>query len=64
MNDTFRSCQNVIHPASGRKAMDLACGAFGVAGCTPRRYGNCCYKQISSHSIFVLDGSIIWVIQI
>ncbi|GAB0099118.1 Niemann-Pick C1 protein [Sergentomyia squamirostris] len=34
-NTTFESCLEIIHPSTGRLAMDLACGAYGSARCTP-----------------------------
>lgn len=36
MNETYNSCKNVVHPASGNLAMDLACGAHGASRCTPK----------------------------
>lgn len=38
INETYDSCKSVIHPASGRVSMDIACGAYNSRTCTPRRY--------------------------
>lgn len=37
-NDTFNSCKNIIHPASGRVAMDISCGSYDSKSCTPERW--------------------------
>ncbi|KOX74661.1 Niemann-Pick C1 protein [Melipona quadrifasciata] len=36
MNETYNSCKNVVYPASGNLAMDLACGVHGASRCTPK----------------------------
>ena len=36
MRDTYGSCKNVIHPASGNLAMDLACGVHGASRCSAK----------------------------
>ena len=36
MNDTYDSCKNIIHPASGNLAMDLACGVHGASRCSAK----------------------------
>lgn len=40
INATYESCKSVIHPASGRVAMDLACGQFTSKTCSPKRFIN------------------------
>ncbi|XP_028982486.1 NPC intracellular cholesterol transporter 1 homolog 1b [Diachasma alloeum] len=37
-NGTFNSCSSIVHPASGKLAMDLACGQHGASKCTPKRH--------------------------
>uniref|UniRef100_A0A1B0D1E4 Uncharacterized protein n=1 Tax=Phlebotomus papatasi TaxID=29031 RepID=A0A1B0D1E4_PHLPP len=37
-NTTYESCANIVHPATGKFAMDIACGSFGSARCTPLRW--------------------------
>uniref|UniRef100_A0A7G3ABJ9 Putative cholesterol transport protein n=1 Tax=Lutzomyia longipalpis TaxID=7200 RepID=A0A7G3ABJ9_LUTLO len=37
-NMTYESCAGIVHPATGKLAMDLACGSFGSARCTPERW--------------------------
>lgn len=37
-NDTYNSCKNIIHPASGRVAMDISCGKYDSKTCTPARW--------------------------
>lgn len=37
-NGTFNSCRNVIFPSSGQMALDLMCGNFGAAKCSPMRW--------------------------
>ncbi|CAL7944120.1 unnamed protein product [Xylocopa violacea] len=36
LNNTYNSCKNVVYPASGNLAMDLACGVHGASRCTPK----------------------------
>ncbi|XP_033180820.1 NPC intracellular cholesterol transporter 1 homolog 1b-like [Bombus impatiens] len=36
MNDTYDSCKNVVYPASGNLAMDLACGVHGASRCNAK----------------------------
>ncbi|XP_076173454.1 NPC intracellular cholesterol transporter 1 homolog 1b isoform X2 [Ptiloglossa arizonensis] len=38
MNTTFDSCKNIVHPASGNLAMDLACGVHGASWCTAEKW--------------------------
>ncbi|XP_076221530.1 NPC intracellular cholesterol transporter 1 homolog 1b isoform X2 [Nomia melanderi] len=38
MSDTFDSCKNIVHPASGNLAMDLACGVHGAGRCTAEKW--------------------------
>jgi len=38
INETYDSCKGVIHPSSGRRAMDIACGAYDSRTCTPERW--------------------------
>ncbi|XP_076621985.1 NPC intracellular cholesterol transporter 1 homolog 1b [Colletes latitarsis] len=38
MNTTFDSCKNIVHPASGNLAMDLACGIHGASWCTAKKW--------------------------
>ncbi|XP_053973229.1 NPC intracellular cholesterol transporter 1 homolog 1b-like [Hylaeus volcanicus] len=38
MNTTFDSCKNIVHPASGNLAMDLACGIHGASWCTAEKW--------------------------
>lgn len=38
MNETYQSCIEVIHPASGKLAMDVACGYYEAAKCNPDRW--------------------------
>ncbi|XP_043263992.1 NPC intracellular cholesterol transporter 1 homolog 1b-like [Colletes gigas] len=38
MNTTFDSCKNIVHPASGNLAMDLACGIHGASWCTATKW--------------------------
>ncbi len=38
-NSTYYSCSTVIHPASGRLSMDVACsGIYNSKTCTPERW--------------------------
>ncbi|XP_066583703.1 NPC intracellular cholesterol transporter 1 homolog 1b-like isoform X2 [Prorops nasuta] len=36
INETFDSCKNIIHPASGNLAMDMGCGDHGASRCTAK----------------------------
>lgn len=37
--NTYNSCSTVIHPASGRMSMDVACsGIYNSKTCTPERW--------------------------
>ncbi|XP_071860476.1 NPC intracellular cholesterol transporter 1 homolog 1b [Bombus fervidus] len=36
MNDTYDSCKNVVYPASGNLAMDLACGIHDASKCNAK----------------------------
>jgi Niemann-Pick C1 protein len=38
INGVFNSCIEVINPASGRLALDLACGSYGAKDCSPERW--------------------------
>ncbi|XP_059609454.1 NPC intracellular cholesterol transporter 1 homolog 1b [Phlebotomus argentipes] len=38
LNMTYESCANIVHPSTGKLAMDLACGSFGSSRCTPLRW--------------------------
>ncbi|XP_076646594.1 NPC intracellular cholesterol transporter 1 homolog 1b [Halictus rubicundus] len=38
MNNTYDSCKDIVHPASGNLAMDLACGANGARGCSAKKW--------------------------
>lgn len=38
INETFKSCINVQFPSSGQLGLDLMCGEWGAAKCTPRRW--------------------------
>ncbi|XP_078051346.1 NPC intracellular cholesterol transporter 1 homolog 1b-like, partial [Augochlora pura] len=38
MNSTYESCKNIVHPASGNLAMELACGANGAKGCSAKKW--------------------------
>ncbi|XP_041982247.1 NPC intracellular cholesterol transporter 1 isoform X2 [Aricia agestis] len=38
MEGTFTSCANVQMPSTGQSAMDLMCGQWGSASCTPQRW--------------------------
>lgn len=37
-NTTYHSCSKVVHPASGRVSMDVACGLYDSRTCTPERW--------------------------
>lgn len=34
---TYESCKSVVHPASGRVAMDFSCGNFDSRSCSAHR---------------------------
>lgn len=38
LQETFDSCINVQFPSSGQLALDLMCGDWGAARCTPKRW--------------------------
>ncbi|XP_045537295.1 NPC intracellular cholesterol transporter 1 isoform X3 [Papilio machaon] len=38
MNSTFDSCLQVQMPSSNQRALDLMCGSWGAAYCTPQRW--------------------------
>ena len=38
MEAVFTSCSNVVHPASGKKVLDIACGGYDSYMCTPERW--------------------------
>lgn len=38
LQGVFDSCIEVIHPASGKKALDIACGSYESDKCTPLRW--------------------------
>ncbi|XP_076381020.1 NPC intracellular cholesterol transporter 1 homolog 1b isoform X2 [Megalopta genalis] len=38
MNGTYNSCKDIVHPASGNLAMQLACGSNGASGCTAKKW--------------------------
>lgn len=37
MEKTYNSCSGVVMPQSGNLAMDVLCGSYGAAECTPER---------------------------
>lgn len=38
VNEVYESCRNVIIPATGTFAMDLACGLYDSKTCSPKRW--------------------------
>jgi hypothetical protein len=38
LSGTFNSCRNVQYPSTGQLALDLMCGAWGAAACSPIRW--------------------------
>lgn len=38
LNNVFKSCSNVIHPSSGKKVLDIACGAYDSYMCDPEKW--------------------------
>lgn len=38
INDSYKSCKNVIFPSSGQLGLDLMCGSWGAAKCSPTRW--------------------------
>lgn len=38
LNGTFTSCKQVSVPSTGQLALDLMCGEWGAAKCTPMRW--------------------------
>lgn len=38
INETYKSCKNVVFPSSGQLGLDLMCGGWGAAKCSALRW--------------------------
>ncbi|XP_055301385.1 NPC intracellular cholesterol transporter 1 isoform X4 [Sitodiplosis mosellana] len=38
LNETFRSCSQVIVPSTGKLALDMMCGEWGASRCSPKKW--------------------------